>query len=52
MANNIELTNFIKKNITIEDGDLKTVLSYFKTIKKIKMRFYLLLEKLVKLAIL
>jgi len=36
MANNIELTNFIKKNITIEDEDLKIVLSYFKTIKKNK----------------
>ncbi|TYB74496.1 Crp/Fnr family transcriptional regulator [Bizionia gelidisalsuginis] len=36
MTNNIELTNFIKKNITIEDEDLKIVLSYFKTIKKSK----------------
>jgi len=36
MASNIELTNFIKKNITIEDEDLKIVLSYFKTIKKSK----------------
>ena len=36
MANNIELTNFIKKNITIEDDDLKIVLSYFKTINKSK----------------
>tara|TARA_R110002111_G_scaffold4135_3_gene23797 strand:- start:2607 stop:3182 length:576 start_codon:yes stop_codon:yes gene_type:complete len=36
MTNYIELTNFIKKNIDIEDADLKMVLSYFKTIKKIK----------------
>ncbi|WP_452230165.1 MULTISPECIES: Crp/Fnr family transcriptional regulator [unclassified Lacinutrix] len=36
MTNNIELTNFIKKNITIEDEDLKIILSYFKTIKKSK----------------
>jgi CRP-like cAMP-binding protein len=36
MTNNIELTNFIKKNITIDDEDLKIVLSYFKTIKKSK----------------
>ncbi|GGG97539.1 hypothetical protein GCM10011416_14450 [Polaribacter pacificus] len=36
MVNYIELTNFIKKNITIDDEDLKTVLSYFKTIKKKK----------------
>ncbi|WP_282071003.1 Crp/Fnr family transcriptional regulator [Polaribacter atrinae] len=36
MINNIELTNFIKKNITIDDEDLKIVLSYFKTIKKRK----------------
>ncbi|WP_458627076.1 Crp/Fnr family transcriptional regulator [Winogradskyella sp. PC D3.3] len=36
MTNNIELTNFIKKNIDIEDEDLKIVLSYFKTIKKKK----------------
>ncbi|WP_452218355.1 Crp/Fnr family transcriptional regulator [Lacinutrix undariae] len=36
MTNNTELTNFIKKNITIEDEDLKIVLSYFKTIKKSK----------------
>ncbi|TYB74283.1 Crp/Fnr family transcriptional regulator [Bizionia myxarmorum] len=36
MTNNIELTNFIKKNITIEDEDLKMILSYFKTIKKSK----------------
>ena len=34
MTNKIELTNFIKKNIDIEDEDLKIVLSYFKTIKK------------------
>ncbi|SEL52821.1 cAMP-binding domain of CRP or a regulatory subunit of cAMP-dependent protein kinases [Aquimarina amphilecti] len=31
-----ELTNFIKKNIDIDDHDLKIVLSYFKTIKKSK----------------
>lgn len=36
MANNTELTNFIKKNINIDDEDLKIVLSYFKTIKKNK----------------
>ena len=36
MTNYIELTNFIKKNINIEDEDLKIVLSYFKTIKKSK----------------
>ncbi|WP_225035309.1 Crp/Fnr family transcriptional regulator [Winogradskyella sp. SM1960] len=36
MKNDIELTNFIKKNIDIEDADLKIVLSYFKTIKKNK----------------
>ena len=36
MTNYIELTNFIKKNIDIEDADLKMVLSYFKTIKKSK----------------
>lgn len=34
MTNKTELTNFIKKNIDIEDEDLKIVLSYFKTIKK------------------
>ncbi len=36
MTNNLALTNFIKKNITIEDEDLKIVLSYFKSIKKNK----------------
>ncbi|AUC21754.1 cyclic nucleotide-binding protein [Polaribacter sejongensis] len=36
MTGNIELTNFIKKNIHIDDEDLKIVLSYFKTIKKKK----------------
>ncbi|MBF8148791.1 Crp/Fnr family transcriptional regulator [Winogradskyella sp. F6397] len=36
MKNDIELTNFIKKNIDIKDADLKIVLSYFKTIKKNK----------------
>lgn len=36
MTNKIELTNFIKKNIDIEDVDLEIVLSYFKTIKKRK----------------
>lgn len=34
MTNYIELTNFIKKNIDIDDADLKIVLPYFKTIKK------------------
>ncbi|MBU3024701.1 Crp/Fnr family transcriptional regulator [Zobellia galactanivorans] len=34
MTNYIELANFIQKNIHIEDDDLKTVLSYFKSIKK------------------
>lgn len=36
MANYSELTNFIKKNINMDDDDLKIVLSYFKTIKKKK----------------
>ena len=36
MEHYIELTNFIKKNIDIEDKDLKVVLSYFKPIKKSK----------------
>ncbi|QXP63593.1 Crp/Fnr family transcriptional regulator [Polaribacter sp. R2A056_3_33] len=36
MINNIELINFIKKNIHIDDEDLKIVLSYFKIIKKKK----------------
>ena len=36
MTNDIELTNFIKKNIEIGDEDLKIILSYFKTIKKKK----------------
>ena len=36
MANYIELTKFIKRNIDIEDEDLKIVLSYFKTINKNK----------------
>ena len=36
MTDTIELTNFIKKNINIDDEDLKIVLSYFKTIKKKK----------------
>jgi CRP-like cAMP-binding protein len=36
MEQYIELTNFIKKNIDIEDKDLKVVLSYFKPIKKSK----------------
>ena len=36
MTNYIELTNFIKKNIDIEDKDLEVVLSYFKMIKKSK----------------
>lgn len=36
MTNYIELTNFIKKNIDIEDKDLEVVLSYFKIIKKSK----------------
>ncbi|OBX19669.1 MULTISPECIES: Crp/Fnr family transcriptional regulator [Bizionia] len=36
MANYIELTKYIKKNINIGDEDLKIVLSYFKTIKKSK----------------
>ena len=36
MTNNIELSNFIKKNIHIDDEDLKIVLSYFKTIRKKK----------------
>lgn len=42
MANNIELINYIKKNITIEDEDLKIVLSYFKTIEKNKNDILLL----------
>ncbi|MCL7762210.1 Crp/Fnr family transcriptional regulator [Polaribacter sp. Z014] len=36
MTDNIELTNFIKKNIHIDNEDLKIVLSYFKAIKKKK----------------
>ena len=36
MTNHTELTNFIRKNISIEDKDLKVILSYFKTIKKKK----------------
>jgi CRP-like cAMP-binding protein len=36
MIKHIELTNFIRKSINIEDDDLKIVLSYFKTIKKRK----------------
>ncbi|MEM5540473.1 MULTISPECIES: Crp/Fnr family transcriptional regulator [unclassified Olleya] len=36
MTNYIELTNFIKKNIDIEDKDLEVILSYFKMIKKSK----------------
>lgn len=50
MANNIELTNFIKKNITIEDGDLKTVLSYFKTIKKNKNEILLATGKISQIS--
>ncbi|MGJ8550593.1 Crp/Fnr family transcriptional regulator [Winogradskyella wichelsiae] len=36
MTDTTELTNFIKKNINIDDEDLTIVLSYFKTIKKKK----------------
>lgn len=36
MADYTELTKFIKRNIDIEDEDLKIVLSYFKTINKSK----------------
>ena len=36
MTNYLALTKYIKKNINIEDEDLKIVLSYFKTIKKNK----------------
>ncbi|WBX75768.1 Crp/Fnr family transcriptional regulator [Tenacibaculum ovolyticum] len=36
MTNYNELTNYIKKNIDIDDDDLKIVLSHFKTIKKSK----------------
>ncbi|ADV47511.1 Crp/Fnr family transcriptional regulator [Cellulophaga sp. E16_2] len=36
MAKYTELTNFIKKNIEIEEEELEIVLSYFKTIKKSK----------------
>lgn len=36
MTNDTALTKFIKKNINIEDEDLKIVLSYFKTIKRSK----------------
>jgi len=36
MTNKIELANFIKKNIDIDDEDLKIVLSYFKTTQKNK----------------
>ncbi|MCG9792656.1 Crp/Fnr family transcriptional regulator [Flavobacterium algicola] len=34
MINYIELTNYIRKNINIEEEELKIVLSYFKAIKK------------------
>lgn len=36
MTNKTELAHFLKKNIDIEDEDLKVILSYFKTIKKSK----------------
>ena len=36
MAIHLELTNFIKKNINIEEEDLNTVLSYFEEIKSAK----------------
>lgn len=50
MANNIELTNFIKKNINIDDEDLKIVLSYFKTIKKNKNEILLSTGKISKVS--
>ncbi|WP_420572404.1 Crp/Fnr family transcriptional regulator [Kordia sp.] len=36
-----ELTNYIRKNITIDDEDLKIVLSHFKTVKKKKNQILL-----------
>lgn len=36
MTNYTELTNFIRRNIDINDEDLKTVLSYFQSVKKHK----------------
>ncbi|MFD1552932.1 Crp/Fnr family transcriptional regulator [Putridiphycobacter roseus] len=36
MNDKIELIHFLKKNIELEDEELKTVLSYFNTIKKSK----------------
>lgn len=52
MTDYIELTKFIKKNVDIDYEDLKIVLSYFKTIKKRKIKFYFHVVKIVKLVIL
>ncbi|CAM1366479.1 Crp/Fnr family transcriptional regulator [Tenacibaculum xiamenense] len=41
MKNHRELITFIKRNVDIDDEDLKTVLSYFKTIKKSKNQILL-----------
>ncbi|TDQ22871.1 Crp/Fnr family transcriptional regulator [Tenacibaculum caenipelagi] len=41
MTNHKELAKFIKKNINIDNEDLKIVLSYFKTIKKNKNQILL-----------
>lgn len=41
MTNYKELTNFIQKNIDIDNEDLKIVLSYFKTVKKSKNQILL-----------
>lgn len=46
MTNYTELTNFIKKNIDIEEEDLKTILSYFKPIKKNKNEILLATGKI------
>lgn len=45
MENYNTLVNFIKKNVEIEDDDLKNILSYFKVIKKNKNETLLLRGK-------
>ncbi|UMB54607.1 Crp/Fnr family transcriptional regulator [Lutibacter sp. A64] len=45
MTTYTELTNFIKKNITVKDEELKIILSYFKLIKKNKNDILLLQGK-------
>lgn len=46
MTNYTELTNFIKKNIAIEEEDLKIILSYFKPINKNKNEILLATGKI------